>query len=75
MSNKFGFIHRADNNNNNNDNNNGPILYPPCPLLVWLQSTIKIDSKKSLENCRNSVSGVKYCAFGHFSVVFVGFLV
>ena len=34
MSNKFGFIHRADNNNNNNDNNNGPILYPPCPLLV-----------------------------------------
>ena len=33
MSNKFGFIHRADNNNNNN-NNNGPILYPPCPLLV-----------------------------------------
>ena len=33
MSNKFGFIHRANNNNNNN-NNNGPILYPPCPLFV-----------------------------------------
>ena len=34
MSNKFGFIHRANNNNNNNNNNNGPILYPPCPLFV-----------------------------------------